>query len=137
MRYEIIENGQTVNIIEADESFMSANFQPGSYVLSEVQSLPDVVPQQVQARHITQLAFLNRFTDAEAIAIDLASQGSTVQAAAMRRYQAKVNAATYIDLDRQDTRDGVIALEALGLLGTGRALVILDDPILPEEKSSK
>jgi hypothetical protein len=90
-----------------------------------------------QPRHITQLAFLNRFTDAEAIAIDLASQGSTVQAAAMRRYQAKVNAATYIDLDRQDTRDGVIALEALGLLGTGRALVILDDPILPEEKSSK
>jgi hypothetical protein len=97
---------------------------------------PPVQPV-VEKRHITQLAFINRFTDAEAIAIDLASQGTTVQAAAMRRYQAKVNAATYIDLDRQDTRDGVIALEALGLLGTGRALSILDDPILFDEQSAK
>jgi hypothetical protein len=43
MRYEIIENGQPVNTIEADESFMSANFQPGSYVLSEYQT-PEPTP---------------------------------------------------------------------------------------------
>lgn len=86
------------------------------------------------ARHITQLAFLSRFTDAEAIAIDLASQGATPQAAAMRRYQAKVNAATYIDLDRQDTRVGVQALEAGGLLAPGRAFAILDGAIVDHER---
>lgn len=93
------------------------------------------VAPKPETKHITPLAFLNRFTDAEAIAIDLASQGATVQAAAMRRYQSKVNVATYIDLDRQDTRDGVLALEAAGLLATGRALIILDDPIQSEEKA--
>lgn len=84
-------------------------------------------------RHITQLAFINRFSDSEAIAIDLASQGATVQAAAMRRYQAKVNAASYIDLDRPDTRAGVQALEAAGLLAPGRALTILDAEVQEQE----
>lgn len=88
----------------------------------------------VEPRHITQLAFLNRFTDAEAIAIDLASQGATVQAAAMRRYQNKVSAATYIDLDRDDTRAGVEALEAAGLLGEGRAAEILDAAVADAER---
>lgn len=82
---------------------------------------------------ITRLAFLNRFTDAEAIAIDLASQGVTVPAASMRRYMQKVNAATYIDLGRADTRAGVQALEAAGLLAAGRAAVILDTPPSAEE----
>ena len=84
-------------------------------------------------RRITQLAFLNRFSDAEAITIDLASQGATPQAAAMRRYQSKVTAATYIDLDRSDTREGVEALEALGLLNAGRAAEILDSEVQPHE----
>ncbi len=88
----------------------------------------------VLARHITRLAFLNRFTDEEAVAIDLASIGTTVEAAYMRRYMSKVNAATFIDLDRPDTRAGVMALEQNGLLDPGRALEILDAPITTEEK---
>ena len=84
-------------------------------------------------RHITRLAFLSRFSDAEAVAIDLASIGATPQAAGMRRYMSKVNAATYIDLDRADTRAGVQALEAAGVLAAGRALQILDAPVQPEE----
>jgi hypothetical protein len=40
-----------------------------------------------------------------------------------------VNAATFIDLDRADTREGVQALETAGILTAGRALQILDDPI--------
>jgi hypothetical protein len=85
-------------------------------------------------RHITQLAFLSRFTDAEAVAIDLASIGATVEAASMRRYLSKVNAATFIDLNRPDTRAGVQSLEAGGVLVAGRALEILDAPIQPEER---
>lgn len=82
---------------------------------------------------ITRLAFLNRFTDTEAITFDLASQGATVQAAGMRRYMTKVNAAEFIDLQRADTRAGVQALEAAGLLAAGRAAVILDTPPTDEE----
>lgn len=93
---------------------------------------PEVQPVEFGTK-ITQLAFLNRFTDAEAIAIDLASQGASVEAAAMRRYQKKVDAATYIDLSRQDTRDGVLALESIGLLAEGRATEILDTAVQPEE----
>lgn len=85
-------------------------------------------------RHITRLAFLTRFTDAEAIAIDLASQGATPAAAAMRRYQSKINAATYVDLDRADTRAGVQALELTGLIGEDRAVVILDAEIQDAER---
>lgn len=77
---------------------------------------------------ISRLAFITRFTDAEAIAVDLASQGATVPAANMRRYVQKVNAAEYIDLMRDDTRGGVQQLEAMGLLAAGRAAVILDTP---------
>ncbi len=84
-------------------------------------------------RWVTRLAFLSRFTDAEAIAYDLASVGATPQAAALRRYMAKVNAALFIDLDRPDTRAGVIQLEEAGLIGPGRALEILDLPIQPHE----
>lgn len=99
---------------------------------------PEVPPEnQVVIKlpsRITKLAFLNRFTDDEAIAIDLAQIGVTVQAAAMRRYQKKVDSATFIDLSRDDTRDGVLALEAAGLIATGRALEILDAYVEEEEK---
>ena len=97
-----------------------------------VGNAPDFVP--LPERAITRLAFLDRITDAEAIAIDLARQGATVQAAAMRRYMSKVEAATFIDLDRPDTRAGVQALEAAGLLIEGRALEILDAPVLDHER---
>lgn len=82
---------------------------------------------------ITRLAFLSRFTDEEAITLDLASIGATVEAATIRRYLSKVNAATYIDLTREDTRGGINALEAMGILVEGRALEILDSPIQPHE----
>lgn len=92
------------------------------------------IEQAPAERKITRLAFLDRFTDAEAIAIDLASIGATVQAATMRRHMQKVNAATFIDLAREDTRAGVLALEAGGLLAEGRALEILDAPVSDIER---
>lgn len=82
---------------------------------------------------ITNYAFLNRFTDEEAIRIDLASQGSTVEAAMMRRVQKKIDAAKFIDLSDPDTRNGVNALEQFGLLDIGRASIILDSPIQDKE----
>jgi len=84
-------------------------------------------------RRITRFALLARFTDAEAIAIDLASIGATVEAAGMRRYLSMVDAAEFIDLDMTETRDGVEALETFGLLDVGRAAEILDNEIQQQE----
>lgn len=94
---------------------------------------PAPPPPPHYGRIITRLAFLKRFTDAEAVAIDLASIGDTVQSAMLRRAQAKISAAEEIQLDNTETRDGVLALETAGLLATGRAAEILDAEVLAAE----
>jgi hypothetical protein len=93
------------------------------------------------ARRITRLAFRNRFTTAEKVALEIASldnpnasMAARANAAALRANQADIAAATFIDLNRKDTRDGVILLGAVGLLGNGRALTILDTAITSEEQ---
>jgi len=90
---------------------------------------------------ITRLAFRNRFLQPEKVAIEMAaldnpaaSMPQRQMAAALRAYLADVNAATFIDLDRPDTRAGVEFLESVGLLAVGRATVILDAEIQPEER---
>jgi hypothetical protein len=82
---------------------------------------------------ITKLAFRERFTQAEKITIELASidvpdgQMASRQASAqMRVWLADIEAAKYIDLNYQPTRDGVQALEDYGLIAAGRAAEILD-----------
>ena len=95
--------------------------------------IPAEPAPQPTARNVSNKAFLSRFTDDEAIDIDLASIGATSEAATVRRYLSKVNAAQHIDLAEDETRTGVQALEAAGLLKPGRALVILDTPIEPKE----
>lgn len=100
------------------------------YVAAE--PLPEPEPPHV-SRDVSRKAFLSRFTDPEAVQIDLASIGATVEAAQVRRYLSKVNAAQHIDLNDPETREGVNALEAVGLIAPGRALEILDSPIQPKE----
>jgi len=82
---------------------------------------------------ITKLAFLSRFTDEEAINIDIASIGATKPAATVRRYLNLVDAATFIDLGTEKLRTNLEALEASGLLAEGRAAEIIDAPIDPVE----
>ncbi len=122
--YKITSTGNTVL---ADEAFMLSQ-HAGDFTLLPAPPAPPPV------RHITRLAFISRFTDEEAVTLDLASIGATVQAASLRRYLNKVNAATFIDLDRPDTRAGVQALEASGVIAAGRAAVILDAPVQPAER---
>lgn len=82
---------------------------------------------------ITRLAFLNRFTDQEAITIDLASIGATPEAAMMRRSQKKIDAASFIDLSDEATIIGVNTLEAIGLISQGRSSQILSLETSPNE----
>ena len=124
-----IDGPEMIEIVVYDETLLGKrhNAQTGEFEAVEPVPVPEL-------RRITRLAFLDRFTDAEAVAIDLASMGATVEAASVRRYLSKVNAATFIDLDRADTRAGVQALEAGGLLGEGRALEIMDAPVEQHER---
>lgn len=93
------------------------------------------VCQPVPDRKITELAFLKRFTGDEDRAIEEASRADTELGAALRRNLSLVKAASVIDLALVDpTRNGVLALEAVGLIGTGRAAQILDGPITDDER---
>ena len=127
-----IDGPEMIEIVVYDETLLGKrhNAQTGEFEAVEPVPVPEL-------RRITRLAFLDRFTDAEAVAIDLASMGATVEAASVRRYLSKVNAATFIDLDRADTRAGVQALEAGGLLGEGRALEIMDAPVEQHERPAQ
>lgn len=97
-------------------------------------------PAPVPRRWVTRLAFRNRFTHAEKSALEMASldnpnadMPTRMQAAGLRVAMKDQENATYIDLDRADTRAGTIALETAGLLAAGRALEILDAPIEAHE----
>ena len=99
-------------------------------------------------RWITKLAFDSRFAMAEAVALKMAqtmpnqpNSGESqedfaarcLQAAQLQVLQQRLNMATYIDLNRQDTRMGVMYLESVGLIAQGRSLEILDNPIEEHE----
>lgn len=92
---------------------------------------------------VTRLAFRNRFTAAEKVMLEIAALDNPAapmaqrqQAAALRATLADTAAATFIDLLRAETREGVQMLETAGLLAAGRALEILDAPVTPEERLS-
>lgn len=70
---------------------------------------------------ITKLAFLNRLTSDERIGI----RAAAAQSPAIADYMAMLDAAQDVDLTDARTIGGVQALEAAGLIGEGRAAVIL------------
>lgn len=79
---------------------------------------------------ITKLAFKNRMTQAERIAIRNASQTNPI----IYDFLDLVNDAQFIDLTRSDTVAGVNYLESEELLTEGRANEILTNPITNEER---
>ncbi len=101
---------------------------------------PPVVVTPTVTRYLSKLGFRNRFTSAEKALIEFAALDNPAAAMSERMLAASIRAnladqrdATYIDPNRPDTRQGVIGMEASGLLASGRALQILDAPILDEE----
>lgn len=102
--------------------------------------IEDAAPSAPTSVKITKLAFRQRFTLQEKAALEIAAldvptapMEQRALAATLRANQADVQAATYIDLMRSDTRAGVMELEQYGLIAAGRALVILDTPPTEEE----
>lgn len=135
MRIEILNGDSVVKTILADEAFAEAQY-PGAWRVAALQDIPAALP-----RHITKLAFRNRFTRAEKVALEMAALDNPAATMAQRQQSAALRAdlkdqegATFIDLDRADTRAGVQALEAAGLIAAGRALQILDAPVQDLER---
>lgn len=82
---------------------------------------PPAPPAPTYDWRISCLAFRNRFTQAEKVALYTARATNV----AIDIYLDDVQAATYIDLSRADTQATVNWLEAEGFLAAGRANVIL------------
>lgn len=101
---------------------------------------PDQPPPPPPVVRITRFAFRDRFSQAEKVAIEIASQDDPAadpsiraMAAALRASQQDLLAATYVETSLAATRNGVLTLEAVGLIGQGRALEILDTPPTADE----
>lgn len=152
-RYAIHAGGLVTNVIEADFDWISGQglqadlIEPGVFVgpgftrvsagvyTAPVQpDLPDPPDPGPIRRWVTKLAFRQRFSAVERATITYAARQASPEAAGIQSYLDDVQAATYIDLERADTRAGVEALEAATLLASGRALEILDDPIGYDEE---
>jgi len=101
---------------------------------------PPVVVATTVTKYLSKLGFRNRFTPIEKAKIEFAALDDPTAAMPARMLSASIRAtladqrdATYIDPTRPDTRQGVIGMEAGGLLTAGRALEILDAPIEDHE----
>jgi hypothetical protein len=117
---------------------MSTTINIGGATITYTPSDEEPAPPK---RHITNLAFRQRFTRAEKTALELAvldnpaaTTEQRAQSAALRADLKDQEQASYIDLDRADTRAGVMMLEAAGLIASGRALEILDSPVQDVER---
>jgi hypothetical protein len=93
----------------------------------ELDAIAAAIPEETMK--ITKLAFRNRFTPAEKVVLYTAAKASVE----LEVYLDDVNAATFIDLKRADTVVAVQSLELLGIIGEGRAAVILDTPAAVHE----
>ncbi len=144
MRVALIKNDLVDNVISADSIERAQMFYPEhecieagllgpGFIRINGEFVQPTPPEHPKIYKISRLAFMNRFTDLEAINIDMASRGETLAAATLRRHLSKVENAEYIDLERADTRSGVLAMEEFGLLAAGRALEILNTPAAEHE----
>lgn len=139
----LIEGGDYVGISGGQRTVYPASAFGGAIVEIKDYTPPTPAPEPPapEVRHITELAFRGRFTMKEKVATELASvinQSDPLEkqelAASIRTLKNDISAAAYIDLDRSDTRAGVMLMEEFGLLAAGRADEILDAPVQESER---
>lgn len=121
-----VESPNLVPIPQADGSYLGRRWQNGAW-----HDVPQ--PELPMDARITRLAFRNRYTTAEKVALEIAAlddpaapMAQRQQAAALRAHLKDLDAANWVDLTRPETIAAVQSLEAAGLLATGRAAQILD-----------
>jgi hypothetical protein len=136
-------NTVTGEVVQYDATQPQAEHRDAPWRLEQIfvgGGAPGDPPPPAAPVKITQFAFRSRFTQAEKITIELGSldvpdgsMASRQAAAQMRVWLADIEAAQFIDLNYQPTRDGVQALEDYGLIAVGRATQILDTPPTADE----
>lgn len=131
-RVGMVGRPDMVSIDDMDTTLIGATFKDGSFTRKAA---------PVAKRLISRIALENRYTDAELLAIEVAAGDPATaaparQAAArMRVAQRRINLSSMIDLDDPRLRAAVQAQETAGHLAAGRALAILDAPILQAERA--
>ena len=131
MNYQIMsETGEVINTIAADEKFVRQHY-PNQWQLAPAP--PPIDAAEPTNARVTRLAFRNRFTQAEKVALELAAldnpsapMAQRQQSAALRAHLKDLDAASWVDLTRPETVAAPQMLEASGLIGEGRAAAILD-----------
>lgn len=163
MEYALIKSGTVQNVIVADEAFIAAvtpewdhieridtpaelalgvgigwGWDGANFVAPAAPPAPEIAPED---RSITKLAFRNRFTKSEKAGIEFAVLDDPAAPIAQRQQAAALRAdlkdqeqATFVDLDEEGTRTGVLTLEAVGLIAAGRGVEILDAPVQDMER---
>lgn len=112
MKYQIKSTNQ---VIVADLAFVETHYANDFVeIVEDVQVTPS-------KRTLTKLEYMNRFTDVELAAIYTAAK-AVVQ---VEIWLEKFKLAQEISLDDVSTVGGLQAMEAAGLIGTGRAAEIL------------
>lgn len=118
-----------------------AGFEFETHDHTEEPPPPAPPPPPPEDRRVTLLAFRNRFTQAEKVAVELAALDNPAAPMQQRAMAADLRAsmkdqevASCIDLALAQTRVGVQQLEGAGLIAQGRAAVILDGPITEVER---
>jgi hypothetical protein len=147
----LIRDGMVENVISADSVERALLFYPAYTAIERTAELsfvgpghlydgatftapPEPEPEPQTDRRVTKFRFQLRFTDAEAVAIDIASRGDTPEAALLRRHRELVQLAEWVDLDKPLVRNGVLGLAAFGLITPERAAEILDTPVRDDER---
>jgi len=117
-----IDAAHMIEIAEYDTTLLGKKYENGVFVDGPVVVLPSI---------ITKIAFLDRMTDAEFIAIINAAKTD----AEVELWKTRFDNATTIDLnDGSRVVAGFPMLVTKGLLTQERATKILTDPIQPNER---
>lgn len=136
-RWALIEGDQVANVVEQDDEpsiggtwvDVTGLFVGPRFIYDGQDFTPPAPPPEV--RIITKVAMLTkRLTTAEFVGILTASKTDP----AIEAWKYVFDAATQVDLDSQNTRDGMALLVAKGLLTQARADAILNAPVEQGER---
>lgn len=133
--YALVKNNIIENVIECNQEFADSIASEWDEVIpsnsmgkgwekvdgvwtAPAPSAPTAAPQ---VRTLTKLQYMNRFTDGELASIYTAAKSNV----AVEIWLEKFKLASEVNLDDASTVAGLQAMEAAGLLATGRAAEIL------------
>jgi hypothetical protein len=135
VKFAEVYQGGVIAYPDAIERFSAILVYEGFVYASYSGNLPltEAPPPYLGSWDITKLAFRQRFTPAERVAIEAAAAQNNATGFALRASLADQRDATYIGLKRPDTIEAVEGLEAAGLIGEGRAAIILGTPPTPDQ----